>query len=75
LICMMCPMMKNTKHLTMWLRWHQAEGIALSAYWPPPGSICNRSLKPQRTGGKSIQISIITNTTQWSWAVHFGYWT
>jgi len=74
LIRMICPaMMDITYRLTMWLRWHHDEAIVLCAYWPPPGSIWIRHLKHERTGGKSIQITIITTSTQWSIAEHFGY--
>jgi len=46
---------------------------AARIYWPPPGSIWIRRLKHQRSGGKLIQISMITTPTQWRLAVHFGY--
>ena len=76
LIHMICPaMMTITKRLTMWLRRHPDEAIAQHAYWPLPGSICIRRLKRRRTGGKLIQISMITTPTQRRLAVHFGYQT
>ena len=59
----------------MWLRLHQDEGIAQHAYWLPPGSICIRHLMHQRTGGISIQISMMTTPTQWRFAVYFGHQT
>jgi len=68
-------MMKNTWHLTMWLIWHTDEAIAQHAYWPPPCSIRIYRLKHQRTGGKLIQISMITTPTQWKFAGHSGYQT
>jgi len=71
---LICPvMMNNTYHLTMWLKLNLDEAIALHAYWPPPGSIWFHCLNDLRTGGKKVQISIITTPTQWICAVHFGY--
>jgi hypothetical protein len=75
-IHMICPaMMNNTECLTLWLRWHLDEAITLCTYWPPPGSIRIHPLNNSRTGGKSIQISMINTQTKWSLAVHFGYRT
>ena len=74
LIHMICPaMMKNTEHLTMWQKWHPDEVIMQHADSPPLGCIWIRHLKHQRTGGKLIQISMISTLTQWRLAVHFGY--
>jgi len=41
--------------------------------FPPPGSLWIHRLKHQRTGGKLIQISLITTPAQWRLGVHFGY--
>jgi len=65
-------MIKNTSFLTMWLKWHPDEAIAQYADWPSPGSIWIHRLNHQRTGGKLIQISMITTTTQWRITVHCG---
>jgi len=76
LIHIICPaMMKKTQCQTMWLRQQQHEAIVQHAYWPPPALFWIRHLKHQGTGGKLIQISMITTPTQWRLAVHFGYRT
>jgi len=76
LIHTMCPaMMKNTSCLTMWLKQHPDEAITQHAYYPPPSSIWIHRLKRQETGGKLIQISMITTQTKWRLSVHFGYRT
>jgi len=59
----------------MWLGRHQDKSIAQYASWPPLGSIWICRLKHQTTGGKLIQISIITTPTQQRLAVHFRNWT
>jgi len=56
----------------MWLRRHPDKAISQQVYWPPPGSIWILSLKHQGTGGKIIQISLITTPTEWKLAVHVG---
>jgi len=76
LIHTMCPtMMKHTWPLTMWPRRHPDEVITQHSSWPPPGSIWIYRLKHQSTGGKLIEISMITTVTQWRLIVHFGYRT
>jgi len=73
LIHMICPAMtKNIQRLTLSLRGHPDEAIAQHADWPPPGYIWIRCLKHQNTGGKLIQISMITTPTKWRLAIHFG---
>ena len=75
-IHMICQaMMKNPERLTMWLRWHPDEVISQHIYWRLPGSIWIGRLKYQSTGGKLIQIAMITTPTQWRLVVHFGYQT
>ena len=50
-----------------WLPGH----VANTTSWPLPGSLWIHRLKYQRTGGKLIQLSMITTPTQWRLAVHF----
>jgi len=74
LIHMICSaMMKNTQCLKMWLKRHPDKAITLHAYWQTPGCICNHLLIHQRTGGKLIQISMITTLIQGRLAGYFGY--
>jgi hypothetical protein len=68
-------MIGNPWRLTMCMKRQADEVIVQHAYWPQPDAIRIRLLKQQRTGGKLIQISIITTHTQWRLAVHFGYQT
>ena len=76
LIHTICPaMMMNIWRLTMWWKRHPDEVITQYAYWLPPGSIWIHCLKHQGTGGKQIQISMITTPTQWRLAAHFGHRT
>jgi hypothetical protein len=56
----------------MWLKQHSVEAIMQYTYWLPLGSIWIHRLKHERTGGKLIQISIISAMTQWRLAVHVG---
>jgi len=73
LIHMICPVvMKNTQRLKIWPKRHQDEVITQHAYWPPPGGIWIRRLNHQRAGEKLILISMITTSTRWRLAVHFG---
>jgi len=67
--------MKNTWHLTVWLRRHPDEEIAQHVYWPLPGYIWIPCLGHERTGCKLIQMSMITTPTLWRLAVHGGYRT
>jgi len=68
-------MMNNTWRLTISLKWHPDEAITLHAYCQLPGSIQIHCVAHQRTGGKLIQISMITTPTEGRVAVHFGSWT
>jgi len=64
LIHMICPaMMKITWHLTTWVEEHPDEEITQHAHCQPPGSIRIHHLMHQWSGGKFIQISMITTPT------------
>jgi len=74
LIHMICSgMWTNTWCLNAWLNWHPNEVIVQHAYWLVQGFIWIHRLNHQRTGGKLIQIFMITTPTRWGLAVHFGF--
>ena len=66
-------MMKITLHLWVSLKQLLDAAITLHTYWRPQCSIWIHRLKHQRSGGKSIQILMITTPIQWRLAVHCSY--
>jgi len=60
-------------HLKAWLKWHQDKAIAHHADWQPQCSNSIHLLKHHETGGKLIQILMITTPDPFESAVHWGY--
>jgi len=74
LIRMICEaMMTNNDCPNGWRKRLPGAAIMQHADWPPQGSIWNVHLNRQTTGGKYIQMLMITTPTPGRVAVHFGY--
>jgi len=66
--------LKNTEHLSAWLKGHPDKAITQHCYWPPQGSLRILCLKRWTTGGKLIRSWLIITPIPWRLAVHFGDW-
>jgi len=74
LVDVICPVMMNcTSRLNLWQKGHHDGAITQHAYWQPQSSIWICRLEHQWTGGKLIQILMITTPNPRRVAVYFGY--